>query len=161
MSVPNTAITPVRKTITVKTDAPAAFEVFTNGIDTWWPRSHHIGSAPLQKAVIEPRVGGRCYGRSIDGTECDWGQVLVWDPPNRLVFAWQITPDWKYQPDLAQSSEVDVRFTPLDGGATRVDLEHRHFERHGAGGETMRAGVDAPEGWTGLLDLYAKTAQGE
>jgi uncharacterized protein YndB with AHSA1/START domain len=83
----------------------------------------------------------------------------VWDPPKRLVFAWQITPEWKYQPDLAQSSEVEVRFTPLDEGATRVDLEHRHFERHGVGGDAMRAGVDTPEGWTGLLDLYAQTAQ--
>jgi hypothetical protein len=159
MTVPNATIAPVRKTVTVKADVPHAFAVFTSGIDTWWPRSHHIGSAPLETAVIEPRLGGRCYGRSVDGTECDWGRILVWDPPGRFVFSWQITPEWKYQPDVAQSSEVEVRFTPVEGGFTRVDLEHRHFERHGAGGDVMRSGVDAPNGWSGLLDLYANTAQ--
>jgi uncharacterized protein YndB with AHSA1/START domain len=159
MSVPNIAIAPVRKSITVRADASAAFEVFTNGIDTWWPRSHHLGSAALEKVIIEPRAGGRCYERSIDGSECDWGQVLVWDPPKRFVFAWQITPEWKPEADPAKASEVDVRFTALEAGVTRVDLEHRHFERHGAGGDTMRGGVDAPNGWSGLLDLYSQTAE--
>jgi hypothetical protein len=87
------------------------------------------------------------------------GHVLVWDPPNRFVFSWQITPEWKPQPDMAQSSEVEVRFTALEPGLTRVDLEHRHFERHGVGGDAMRAGVDAPNGWSGLLDLYSQHAQ--
>jgi uncharacterized protein YndB with AHSA1/START domain len=149
---------PVRKTITVKTNAERAFKVFTEGFDTWWPRSHSIGGSPLKKAVIEGQVGGRCYQESVDGTECDWGTVIVWEPPRRFVLAWQLNAEWKYEPDIAQASEVEVRFTPENGGSTRVDLEHRHFERHGAAGTIVRSGVDSPNGWGGLLALYAQTA---
>lgn len=159
MTVSNDADTsPVRKTVTVMSSATQAFEVFTAGIDTWWPRTHHIGSGTLEKTVIELKLGGRCYGRTTDGAECDWGRVLVWDPPQRFVMAWQITPQWTYQPDLAQSSEVEVRFTAIDGGLTRVDLEHRHFERHGAGAAAKRAAVDKPGGWSGILSLFAEAA---
>ena len=150
---------PVRKTITVRASVDHAFKVYTEGFDTWWPRSHHIGKAPLEKAVIETRAGGRCYGRSIDGTECPWGTILVWDPPHRLVLAWQITHDWGYEPDLAKASEVEIRFTPEAGGSTRVDLEHRHFHRHGAGADSMRTPVDSPNGWGGLLKLFAEIAE--
>jgi len=149
---------PVRKSVTVKAPVARAFEVFTAGFDTWWPRTHHIGKSPLQTSVVETRLGGRCYGKCVDGTECDWGQVLTWDPPNRLVIAWQITHEWGYEPDLAKSSEVEVRFTPEGDGSTRVDLEHRHFDRHGAGGATMKISVDSPNGWGGLLQLYAAAA---
>jgi uncharacterized protein YndB with AHSA1/START domain len=144
----------VRKTVTVKASVEHAFQVFTEGYDSWWPRTHHIGKAPMQKAIIETREGGRCYSTQTDGTECDWGRVLVWDPPRRLVLAWQITHEWGYEPELAKSSEVDIRFTPESGGHTRVDLEHRHFERHGAGASSMRTAVDSPSGWGGLLDLF-------
>jgi uncharacterized protein YndB with AHSA1/START domain len=147
---------PVRKSIVVDTDPERAFTLFTDGFDSWWPRSHHIGNSPMTRAVVEGRVGGRCYNEQEDGTDCPWGQILVWEPPRRFVLAWMITHEWGYQPDLAQSSEVEVRFTPIGDGATRVDLEHRNLERHGAGGETMRAGVDAPGGWGSLLELYAK-----
>lgn len=154
-----TDVLPVHKSITVKASVERAFQVYTEGFDTWWPRGHHIGEAPLETAVIEPWVNGRCYGRSIDGTECPWGKILVWEPPHRFVMAWQITPEWKHQPDLAQSSEVDVRFTAEPGGVTRVDLEHRHFHRHGAGAAAMRAGVDSDQGWGGLLQLFAERAE--
>ena len=150
---------PVRKTITVKASADRAFKVFTEGFDTWWPRSHHIGKGVLEKAVIETRLGGRCYGREADGTECPWGTVLVWEPPHRFVIAWQITHEWGYEPDLAKSSEVEVRFTPEAGGATRVDLEHRCFSRMGPGGATMRVGVDSPNGWGTLLQMFAETIE--
>jgi uncharacterized protein YndB with AHSA1/START domain len=153
-----TSVAPVRKTVTVKAGAERAFQVFTQGIDTWWPRTHHIGKSPMKKAIIEGRAGGRCYSEQVDGTDCDWGQVLVWEPPQRLVMAWQITHEWGYEPDLAKSSEVEIRFTPLADGSTRVDLEHRHFERHGAGGTTMRTAVDSPGGWNDLLQLYAAEA---
>ncbi len=83
---------PVRKSVTVKASAEHAFRVFTNGIDSWWPRSHHIGNSPMRKAIIEGRRGGRCYSEQTDGSECDWGQVLVWEPPRRFVMAWQISP---------------------------------------------------------------------
>jgi len=149
----------VRKSILVNTSVDHAFEVFTARFDSWWPREHHIGRSPMTEAVIEPRVGGRCYARQVDGTDSEWGQVLEWDPPHRFVIAWQITPEWSYQPDLAKSSEVEVRFTPVSGGATRVDLEHRHFERMGPGGEGMRAGVDAPGGWGTLLEAFKSRAE--
>jgi len=147
--------TPVRKTITVKAPAARAFDVFTRGFDTWWPRGHHIGKAPLQEAIIETRAGGRCYSKSIDGSECDWGSVLVWEPPHRFVMAWQISPEWQYEPDLAKSSEVEIRFTPLADGSTRVDLEHRYFHRHGPGGAKVRTAVDSANGWGDLLVLFA------
>ncbi|MDE3156311.1 MAG: SRPBCC family protein [Acidobacteriota bacterium] len=151
--------TPVRRSVTVKAPVERAFEVFTAGLDTWWPRTHHIGSAPMKAAVLEGRVGGRCYSEQVDGTQCPWGTVLAWEPPHRFVMAWQITPEWKYQPDLSQSSEVEVRFTPLDDGTTRVDLEHRNFERHGAGGASMRQTVGGEGGWGGLLALFAARAE--
>jgi len=149
-----TSVAPVRKSVTVKAGAERAFEVFTQGIDTWWPRSHHIGKSPMKKAVIEGRVGGRCYSEQVDGTDCDWGEVLEWEPPRRFVMAWKITHQWGYEPDVKKASEVEVRFTPLEDGSTRVDLEHRHFERHGAGGATMRTAVDSAGGWNDLLQLF-------
>jgi uncharacterized protein YndB with AHSA1/START domain len=144
----------VKKSVTVNVSVDQAFKVFTSGFDGWWPRSHHIGKSPLKQAIIEPGVGGRCYNTQEDGSECDWGRILEWDPPHRLVLAWQITHQWGYEPDLAKSSEVEITFTPQAGGGTRVDLEHRHFERMGPGGETMRVGVSQPGGWATLLDGF-------
>jgi uncharacterized protein YndB with AHSA1/START domain len=149
----------VRQSVTVKTGIDRAFRVFTAEFDSWWPRSHHIGKSPMTKAIIEPFVGGRCYSEQEDGAECPWGQVTAWEPPHRFVFAWQITHEWGFEPDLAKSSEVEIRFSPLDDGSTRVDLEHRHFERHGAGGAAMKTAVEAPNGWSGLLALYAARAE--
>jgi uncharacterized protein YndB with AHSA1/START domain len=146
---------PVRKSVVVKASVDRAFQAFTEGFDTWWPRTHHIGKAPLKKAIVEGRAGGRCYSEQTDGTECDWGSILMWEPPHRLVIAWQINSKWGYEPDLEKSSEVEVRFTAESDGSTRVDLEHRHFERHGEGWESMRSNVDSPGGWGTLLDLYA------
>jgi len=150
-----TPLPPVRKSISVRASQERAFQVFTSGLDEWWPRSHHIGKAPLKRTIIETKEGGRCYSEHTDGSRCDWGTVLLWEPPNRVVLAWQIRAEWQYEPDLAKSSEVEVRFNEEPGGMTRVDLEHRHLERHGAGGSIMRQAVDAPNGWGGLLDLYA------
>lgn len=152
------AVAPVRKSITVRASVERAFDVFTADIDSWWPRSHHIGKSPMKKILIEPKAGGRYYSQQEDGTECDNGTVLVWEPPHRIVVSWQINPDWTFQPDLALSSEFEVRFTKVDEG-TRVDLEHRHFERHGAGGASMGAAVGSSEGgWGGMLQLFADRA---
>ena len=159
MTTDTTAIAPVKKSLVVKAGVEHAFKVFTDGFDTWWPREHHIGSSPMQKAIIEGKVGGRCYSHQADGTDCPWGTVTLWDPPNRFVFAWQITPQWAYEPDMARASEVDVRFTAEPGGGTRVDLEHRNFHRHGEGGAAMRAGVDTDKGWGALLHLFAAAAE--
>jgi uncharacterized protein YndB with AHSA1/START domain len=145
---------PVRQSVTVRATPAAAFAIFTDDFDSWWPRSHHIGRSPMKKAFVEGRAGGRCYTLQEDGTECDWGTVLVWEPPRRLVLAWQISAGWQYEPDLAKSSEVEVQFTALADGRTRVDLEHRGFERMGPAGDAMRSAVDSPNGWTGTLALY-------
>jgi uncharacterized protein YndB with AHSA1/START domain/uncharacterized damage-inducible protein DinB len=149
----------VKKTVTVKASVEHAFKIFTDGFDTWWPRSHHIGKQPMTKAVIETRAGGRCYGREADGTECQWGTVTAWEPPRRLTIAWHIAPGFQViDLDPAKSSEVEVRFTPEPDGMTRVDLEHRHLERHGADFEKLRAGVAGPGGWSGLLQMFGRAA---
>ncbi len=150
---------PVRRTVMVKTSVERAFRVFTEGFDTWWPRTHHIGKSPMKKAIVEPFVGGRCYSEQEDGTDCPWGQVTAWDPPHRLALAWQITHDWGFEPDLAKASEVEVRFTPQADGSTRVDLEHRHLDRHGAGANAIKTAVESPNGWGGLLALFAERAE--
>jgi uncharacterized protein YndB with AHSA1/START domain len=149
---------PVRKSITVRARPERAFQIFTQEMDSWWPRTHHIGKSPMRRVAVEERAGGRCYTEQDDGTECDWGTVLVWDPPQRFVMAWQITHEWGYEPSLARSSEVEVTFTPVAAGGTQVDLVHRFFTRHGAGAAPMRTAVDAPNGWTGLLQLFAERA---
>jgi uncharacterized protein YndB with AHSA1/START domain len=145
----------VRKSVTVDADPETAFRVFTDDFDSWWPRSHHLGNTPMTRGIIERGKGGRCYTQHEAGNEVDWGTVLVWEPPHRLVFSWQIAADWKCEPDLSRASEVEVRFTPAEGGRTRVDLEHRHFERMAAGAEAMRAGVNAEGGWGTLLKLFS------
>jgi uncharacterized protein YndB with AHSA1/START domain len=154
----------VRKSVVVKASQARAFKVFTEGFDTWWPRTHHIGgpnAAPVKKFVIEPKQGGRCYSEHADGSQCPWGSLLVWDPPSRFVMSWQITENWQFETDLAKSSEVEVSFTTLGDGTVRVDLEHRHFDRHGAGGDTIRKAVSAGGGWPELMELYAKRVEQE
>jgi uncharacterized protein YndB with AHSA1/START domain len=160
-TVQPTDTTPVRRTITVKASQQRAFQVFTEGFDTWWPRTHHIGKSPMKKGIIEGRVGGRCYTQQEDGTDCEWGSITAWEPPMRLVMAWQITPTWGYEADVAKSSEVEIRFTPQSDGSTRVDLEHRNFERLGPAGANMRFAVDAAGGWTGTLALFAAQVEAQ
>ena len=147
---------PVRKSIRVSAPRERAFEVFTAGIGRWWPKTHHIGAADLDTLVIEPREGGRWYERSVDGSECEVGKVLVWDPPARLVLVWQLTPEFKYDPNLI--TEVEVRFIAEDADATRVELEHRNLERMGDGADAMRDKIDGPGGWGDLLQLFAQSA---
>ena len=151
------SIAPVRKTIVVVATPHEAFEVFTAGIDRWWPKTHGIGSAPLRRSVIEPFVGGRWYSEHEDGSEAVIGHVLGWQPGERFVVSWEINAEWKPDARATFASEVEVRFLAQADGRTRVELEHRHFERMGeAAGQIMRNGVD--EGWPGLLELFAKTA---
>jgi len=149
-------IAPVRKSVVVEASPSQAFVVFTSGIDRWWPKSHGIGATPLRESIIEPFVGGRWYTRHDDGSDVVIGHVRVWQPAERLVVSWEVSADWKPDPRPAVSSEVEVRFTAEPGGRTRVELEHRNFERMGTAGEKMRKDVDG--GWPQLLDLYAKEA---
>jgi uncharacterized protein YndB with AHSA1/START domain len=147
---------PVRKEIVVEAPVERAFRVFTERFDAWWPRDHHILQAPLAKAVMESGVGGRWYEVGTDGSQCDWGKVLVWDPPKRLVLAWQLNGDWNYDPDLV--TELEIRFTPLGDMKTRVELEHRNLERIGEKAAPTRAALDSGEGWITHLTLFAKEA---
>jgi uncharacterized protein YndB with AHSA1/START domain len=151
-----TTIAPVRHSVTVPISALRAFTLFTEGFNTWWI-GHHIGEAELAEAVIEPRVDGRWYERGVDGTECEWGKVLVYEPPGRLVMTWQLNSDFKFDPDLSHASEVEVRFTE-SGGQTTVDFEHRYIERLGAGADDLAKSVSSDGGWPAILDLYAKAA---
>ena len=144
---------PVRKSITVPASPERAFEVFTAGFGAWWPRSHHIGASALASAVIEPRAGGRWYERGDDGSECDWGRVLAFEPPKRVLLTWQITADWQHDANFV--TEVEVRFIAEGDKSTRVELEHRLLDRYGARAAEMRGIFDSASGWTGLLDKFA------
>ncbi len=137
-----------------------AFETFTLGIDLWWPKNHAISASPMRESVIEPFVGGRWYSKCEDGSEVTVGHVHVWEPGRRLVFSWEINAQWQADARPAYTSEVEVMFAAQSNGRTRVELEHRRFERMGAAdGGKMRGDVD--RGWPGLLELFAKVlAQG-
>ncbi len=148
-------IAPVRKSIVVAASARLAFEVFTAKIDRWWPKTHGIGKTPVRESIIEPFVGGRWYTRHEDGEDVVIGHVRQWQPGELFVVSWEISGDWKpdARPDF--TSEVEVRFTSTPDGQTRVDLEHRNFERMPVpSGEKMRNEVD--NGWPGLLHLFAQ-----
>ncbi|MDX0445307.1 ATPase [Sinorhizobium medicae] len=145
---------PVRKSITVEAPAERAFEVFTSQFGTWWPATHSIGSSPLKNAVIEPRTGGRWYEVGEDGSECEWGEVIAWEKPTRLVLAWRIGVDWRYDPNLL--TEVEVRFTQVAENATQVELEHRLLETMGDKAAAARESFSSPGGWPGLLAAYAE-----
>jgi uncharacterized protein YndB with AHSA1/START domain len=147
---------PVRKSIFVNAPQAQAFDVFTAGIGRWWPKSHKIGPAELDRPIIESKEGGRWYELDVDGTECELGKVAAWEPPARLVLIWQLTPEFAYDPDLI--TEVEVRFTP-EGNGTRVELEHRDLERMGDKADAMRETVSGPGGWPALLQLFADEAK--
>jgi uncharacterized protein YndB with AHSA1/START domain len=147
----------LRKIVSVKAPPAVAWRVFTEKMGTWWPlATHKIGKAKAVDAVIEPRVGGRWYERGDDGSTCDWGRVLSWEPPSRLVLSWDISADWQHDPTL--KTEVEVRFTAEGKDATRVELEHRHLDRYGPSREEMRRTFDSEMGWKGLLDAFAARA---
>ncbi|HEY7632587.1 MAG TPA: SRPBCC family protein, partial [Thermoleophilaceae bacterium] len=148
----------VRKTVTVEAPQEHAFDVFTAGFDKWWPRSHHIGEAEMAEAIIECREGGRAYERGVDGSECEWGRVLVFDRPNRVVVSWHLQGDWSYDPDPSKASEYEARFIPETDSRTRVEFEHRHLERHGEAAQHIYDQVSQEGGWGGLLAMYAKEA---
>jgi uncharacterized protein YndB with AHSA1/START domain len=148
-------VAPIRKSLVVKTSADKAFTVFTGKIGRWWPRAFTIGTSPLKDVVMEERSGGRWYERGEDGSECAWGKVLAWEPPTRIVLAWQISGEWKYVPDLV--TELEVRFTPVGTGETRVDFEHRKLEALGDTADAVRAQLES--GWPGLLEAYAAEAE--
>ena len=136
----------------------AAFELFADRFSDWWPTdSHHISDVPTADAILEPRPGGRWYERAENGSECDWGYVREVDRPERILLAWHLTPEWKFDPDPEQATEVEVLFNAEDDG-TRVTLEHRGFEVHGEAGPGMRESVASDGGWSSLLEKYRAAA---
>jgi uncharacterized protein YndB with AHSA1/START domain len=145
----------VRRQIVVAAPIEKAFEVFTARFGDFKPPEHNLLGAPLAETVFEPRVGGNIYDVATDGSECRWATVLAYEPPQRVVFSWDIGPTWQLEPSRENVSEVEVRFTAETPERTRVDLEHRNIERHGPGWESVAGGVDAEDGWTLYLDRYA------
>jgi uncharacterized protein YndB with AHSA1/START domain len=146
----------VRKNIVVNAPREHVFRTFTERFDTWWPRSHHIGAREAFTAILEPRAGGRWYERGDDGSECDWGRVLAWEPPERLLLQWDLDPEWKYQRGLG--TEVEVRFVAESAETTRVILEHRKLERYGDKAEMMRRIFEGDEAWAGMLAAMGAAA---
>lgn len=154
----------VHKSITVKAPIERAFSVFVEQMETWWPASHHVGNTPFETIFVEPRVGGRWYERNVAGDQGDWGTVLRWDPPHAVCFSWHVgpghdQPDWKFDPDMAKASEVEIRFTSQGESVTLVELEHRKLERHGEGAEQLRALFDGPGAWVTILEKFAERVE--
>jgi uncharacterized protein YndB with AHSA1/START domain len=147
----------VRKTARVQAPIEIAWRVFTEQLGTWWPlENYKIGKAKAVDAVIEPRVGGRWYERGEDGSTCDWGTVLAWEPPARLVLSWDITADWQYDPKL--KTEIELRFVAEGESVTRVELEHRRLDRFGARRDEMRRIFDTEGDWGRVLEMFGRVA---
>ena len=146
----------VQKQIVVEAPIERAFSVFTEDFDSIKPREHNMLAVEIAETVFEPREGGRIYDRGVDGSECHWARVLAYEPPHRLVFSWDISPQWQIETDLERTSEVEVRFIAEGPQRTRVELEHRHLDRHGDGWEGVREGVDSEGGWPLYLRRFAE-----
>jgi uncharacterized protein YndB with AHSA1/START domain len=153
--------TMVRSEVVVEAPIERAFRVFTHEFDRIKPRGHNVLAVDIAESAFEPRVGGRVYDRGVDGSECQWARVLAYEPPDRIVFSWDISPHWQIESDLANASEVEVRFIAEAPTRTRVELEHRHLDRHGDGWEGLREGVRGDQGWPLYLERFAGIVAGE
>ncbi|MBP2366508.1 SRPBCC family protein [Pseudonocardia parietis] len=153
-------LTTVRQQIIVDVAQDHAFAVFTNRFDGIKPREYNLLPVDIAETVFEPRVGGHVYDRGIDGSVCRWARVLEFDPPHRFLISWDITAQWQLETDLGRTSEVEVRFVPIGDAQTRVELEHRHLDRHGEGWRDYRSGLAG--GWPAFLENFRvlTTAQG-
>ncbi|RSM64367.1 ATPase [Actinoplanes sp. ATCC 53533] len=145
----------VRRQIIVNAPLERAFTVFTERFGDFKPPEHNLLGVAIAETVFEPKVGGHIYDRGVDGTECRWARVLAYDPPDRVVFSWDISPQWQVETEPDNTSEVEVRFVAETPQRTRVELEHRHLDRHGPGWESVRDGVAHDEGWPLYLNRYA------
>jgi uncharacterized protein YndB with AHSA1/START domain len=145
----------VRHDVVVNAPLDRAFSVFTENFGDFKPREHNLLSVPIAETVFEPRVGGHIYDRGVDGSLCKWARIVAYEPPDRVVFTWDIGPTWQLETDPNRTSEVEVRFTAESAQRTRVELEHRHIERHGEGWESVAAGVGGDGGWPLYLRRYA------
>jgi uncharacterized protein YndB with AHSA1/START domain len=150
--------TSIRHEVVVAAPIDRAFSVFTEGFGRFKPREHNMLDVEIAETVFEPRVGGHIYDRGVDGSECRWARVLSFEPPDRVVFSWDISPRWQVETDPERTSEVEVRFVAETPDRTRLELEHRHLARHGEGWEGVREGVDSDGGWPLYLRLFAEVA---
>jgi uncharacterized protein YndB with AHSA1/START domain len=149
------ADTVVRKEVVVEAPIERAFSVFTDRFGDFKPPEHNLLGAPITQTTFEARVGGHIYDRAEDGSECRWARIRAYEPPTRVVFSWDISPTWQLEPDPANTSEVDVRFVAEGPDRTKVELEHRHIDRHGPGWDAVYDGVDGDGGWPLYLARYA------
>jgi uncharacterized protein YndB with AHSA1/START domain len=149
---------PIQRTVTVQVPVDRAFKVFTERFTTWWPPAYHIGTVDMAEAILEPKEGGRWYERGVDGSECEWGVVLAWDPPARLVVTWQINGEWQFDPDPAHASEIEVRFTADGPQQTVVELEHRHLDRLEHYQELLGA-IGGEGGWVKILSQFSDATE--
>jgi len=145
----------VRQQVVVDAPIDRAFAVFTERFGDFKPPEHNLLASPIAETVFEPRVGGHIYDRALDGSECRWARILGLEPPDRVVFSWDIGPQWQVETDPDLTSEVEVRFVPESATRTRVELEHRHLDRHGPGWQSLSEGIDDDQGWALYLDRYA------
>jgi hypothetical protein len=149
------AVTSVRQSIVVEAPIARAFKVFTEDFGSFKPAEHNLLAVQIAETVFEPRVGGYLYDRGIDGSACRWARVLAYEPPNRVLLSWNITPQWQIETDPNKTSEWEVRFTAESPHRTRVEIEHRNLERHGEGWESVRDGVAGDQGWPLYLRRFA------
>ena len=147
-------LTAVDASIEVNASAERAFEVFTRDFGAFKPAEHNLLQVPIAETVVETHVGGHIIDRGADGSECPWATVLAYEPPDRFVFSWNISPHWQIETDTDKCSEVEVTFTALGEDRTRVDINHRHLDRHGDGWEGLREGVAGDQGWPLYLGRY-------
>ncbi|PEG58044.1 SRPBCC domain-containing protein [Mycolicibacterium boenickei] len=147
-------VEPIRKSVVVNAAVDRAFAVFIDRFDAIKPREHNLLAVPIVQTVFEPRVGGHIYDVGTDGSRCEWARVLAYDPPTRVVFSWDIGPTWQIESDPSRTSEVEVRFIAEGADRTRVELEHRHLERHGEGWRSVADGVGGDAGWPLYLDRF-------
>jgi uncharacterized protein YndB with AHSA1/START domain len=146
--------TSVKHSIVVDAPIARAFEVFTKDFGRFKPPEHNLLSVRIAETVFESRVGGYVYDRGVDGSECRWARVLAYEPPDRVLLSWNISPRWQLETDPERASEWEVRFIAETPQRTRVELEHRKLERHGEGWEGVRDGVSGDQGWPLYLKRY-------
>jgi len=148
------SIAPVKCSVEVKAPAARAFDLFAKNMGAWWPRGKTPGGRPHADLVVEPRPEGRWFERDAEGRETPWGKVIAWEPPRRLVLGWQLDHQFRYDARLLM--EVEILFQSLDGGGTRVSLEHRNLEQLGTEAEGFA--VKVRSGWPERLQNFADAA---
>jgi uncharacterized protein YndB with AHSA1/START domain len=151
----------IRRDVTVNASQQRAFDAFTKQFGEFKPKEHNLMASPIVTTTFEPKVGGHIYDKAEDGSVCRWARVLAYDPPERVVFSWDISPYWQLVADEANASEVEVRFIAEGPDKTRVELEHRNIDRHGPGWEGVRDGIANEGGWPTYLALYADLVHGK